>query len=265
MNTNILARLDSATHFLRLVVIKVRLNLRSEASKTHLSYAWWVLEPILHMGVFYVVFKIFLRRGTDDFVAFLFCGLVPWLWFAKSISNSMLTIKGGKGLISQTYLPKAFFPMVSVSQDLFKQLWVILLLLAYLIVAGYEASFTWLWLIPIVLTQLAFIMAVAFCVAFCVPFALDLRYLVSTLLIFGMLGSGIFYDLEQVLIPEHHIYFHVNPMANLISQYRALLMDNQPPADQSLFWIFLGSMLFVWLMVTIMRRFDSTLTRLVID
>ena len=65
------------TYFLRLVLVKVWFNLRTEAAQHRLSYTWWVLEHVLHMGAFYVVFKILLQRGTDDFVAFLLCGLVP--------------------------------------------------------------------------------------------------------------------------------------------------------------------------------------------
>ena len=108
--------------FWQLVLVKVRFSLRSEAAQSYLSYAWWLLEPLLHMVVFFIVFDILLHRGTEDFVAFLLCGVVPWLWFSKSVNQSGNAISQGKGIISQTYLPKPFFPLVIIGQALVKQI-----------------------------------------------------------------------------------------------------------------------------------------------
>lgn len=257
--------IEKTHRFVRLVWVKVLLNLRAEASKTHLSYAWWVLEPVLHMGVFYLVFAVLLERGQGDFVTFLFCGIVPWLWFAKSISNSSLSIVAGKGLIGQTYIPKAFFPLVTIGQDLFKQLFVFVLLILYLAAAGYDASLNWLWLIPIVLVQFTLTAAASFLVALVVPFAQDLRYLVATLLTFGMLGSGIFYSYEQVLLPQHRDIFLMNPMANLIVSYRRVLMQGELPMLADLGWIFLASAIFLGLTVWLMKKLDNNLTRLIVE
>jgi len=252
-------------HFGHLVLIKVRLNLRSEAAKTRLSYAWWILEPILHMAVFYVVFKILLQRGTDDFVPFLLCGLVPWLWFSKSVQNSCQSIIQGKGLISQTFIPKVFFPLVAISQDAVKQSVVFLILAVFIITYGYPLSINWLWLIPIIITQLLLIMSVSFFVAFIVPFAFDFKYLVSTILILGMLVSGVFYSYQQVLVPEHRELFLLNPMANLIVNYRLVLLDGQAPMVPSLVSICCVSLALIVLVYFLMRRFDNYLTRLIVE
>ena len=129
--------LQEVFRFWQLVIIKVRFNLRSEATQSYLSYAWWILEPLLQMGVYYIVFDILLRRGGEDFVPFLLCGIVPWLWFSRSVNNSSRSIVQGKGLISQTYLPKPFFPLVIIGQDLVKQQFVFLLLFGFLLYFGY--------------------------------------------------------------------------------------------------------------------------------
>ena len=107
-------------HFEHLVLIKYGFNLRSEAAKNHWSYTWWVLEPVLHMGALYVVFGIFLNRGTEDLNPFLLCGIMPWLWFSKSVANSNQSIIQERGLISQTSTPKVFFPLVIISQNTIK-------------------------------------------------------------------------------------------------------------------------------------------------
>jgi len=251
--------------FWQLVIIKVRFNLRSEATQSYLSYAWWILEPLMQMGVYYIVFDIFLRRGGEDFVPFLLCGIVPWLWFARSVNNSSRSIVQGRGLISQTYLPKPFFPLVVIGQDLVKQQVAFLLLFGFILYFGYVPSVEWLWFIPIVLTQLLLIIAIAFLVAFIVPFARDLQYLINAGLMMMMFGSGIFYSYESVLLPEHREIFLMNPMANLIVSYRMVLMDGTSPLISSLFVIAIVSILFIFLMSQAMKRYNNTLTRLALE
>ena len=251
--------------FWQLIIIKVRFNLRSEAAQSYLSYAWWLLEPLLQMGVYLIVFDIFLHRGTEDFVAFLLCGIIPWLWFAKSISQSGNSISQGKGLISQTYLPKPFFPLVIIGQALVKQTFVFALLIVFLLVYNYFPSVWWLWLIPIVFVQLLFITAVSFVVAFVVPFARDLLYLINAGVMMMMFGSGIFYSYKDVLLPEHREIFLMNPMANLIVNYRRVLMEDTMPMTGSLVIIAFGSLLVILLMTRIMKRHNNTLTRLALE
>jgi len=251
--------------FWQLIVIKVRFNLRSEASQSYLSYAWWILEPLMQMAVYYIVFDIFLHRGGPDFVPFLLCGIVPFLWFSRTVSNSSRSIMGGRGLISQTYLPKPFFPLVVIGQDLVKQQFVFFLLFSFILYFGYEPSVEWLWFIPIVLTQLLLIIAIAFLVAFIVPFARDLQYLVTAGMQMLMFGSGIFYSYKDVLLPEHREFFLMNPMANLIVSYRMVLMDGTAPLTSSLLVIAVVSIFFIFLMSQAMQRFNNTLTRLALE
>lgn len=249
----------------QLILVKVRLNLRSEASQSYLSYAWWVLEPLLHMMVFYVVFSILLKRGTEDFIVFLLCGLVPMLWFNKSIGNTSGSILQGRGLIAQTYLPKWFFPVVVVGQDLVKQFFSFALLIVFVVAFEYYPHWGWLWLIPVILTQLLLIIAASLIVSFIVPFARDIQYLINAGLMLLMIGSGVFYSYKDVLIPQHRDIFLMNPMANLIVSYRQVLMDGSAPLVGSLFVIAAVSVLFILFMSRMMKTCENTLTRLALE
>lgn len=255
----------SYLNFCQLVVTKIRFNLRSEVAESYLSYAWWVLEPVLHMGVFYLVFEVVMDRGGPNFVVFLLCGLVPWLWCAKSVNNSSRSMLQGKGLISQTNIPKIFFPLVVVGQDTFKQSFAFALLILILLAYGYPITAYWLWLIPIVAVQILFIISISFFVSFFIPFAADLQYLIRSGLTLWMLMSGIFYDYQRILLPEHQELFLLNPMASLITSYRQVLMYGENPRIMSLIYVALFSVLLIGLMRAVMKRYSNRLTRLVID
>ncbi len=256
---------SAAFLFWQLVFLKIRFNLRSEAAQSYLSYAWWLLEPLLQMGVYYIVFDLLLHRGTEDFVAFLLCGIVPWLWFSKSVTQAGNSIIGGRGLISQTYLPKPFFPLVAIGQAFIKQLPVFILLFVFLFAYGYGFHWGWLWLIPIILAQILFTVAVSFIVAFAVPFARDLQYLIDAGIKMLMFGSGIFYSYEDVFIPAHREYFLLNPMANLIVNYRRVLMEDLTPFTGALSIISVVSIVIILLMTYLMKRHNNALTRLALE
>jgi len=53
-----------------LIWTKALFNLRSEVQRNYLSYGWWVLEPLLHMIVYYVVFGLLLSRGEQNIPSF---------------------------------------------------------------------------------------------------------------------------------------------------------------------------------------------------
>ena len=86
---------------LSIVWEKSKLNLKSEAAINYLSYTWWIIEPVIHMLCYYLVFELLLNRGGPGFVYFLLTGLVPWLWFAKTINQGSNSLIGGSNLMGK--------------------------------------------------------------------------------------------------------------------------------------------------------------------
>jgi len=209
----------SRTHLLEVFFTKLVFNLKSEASKTYLGYIWWMLEPALMVAVLYLIFGVFLARGGPNFVVFLVCGKIPFLWFSKSVNNASNSILAGRGLINQAAIPKPFFPMLIVFQDSFKQIFVFTLMLIFISLYGLPASWMWLNLVFVIFTQFLLISAIALLFAAIVPFLPDFKYLIATGMMALMFGSGIFYSYKQVILPEHQRLFLLNPLANLIRNY----------------------------------------------
>ncbi len=250
--------------FWQLLFFKVKCRLKSEASTSYLNYGWWVVEPILHMATFYLVFSILMNQGTENFVVFLLCGLIPWLWFNKSISNSTGSIRSGRAIMMQTRVPVVLFPAEVVAQDFVKQLLVFSLLIVFLLIYGMKPSIHWLAVIPLVLVQLTFVLAASFFVAMLVPFLPDFRYLVQTGLLLMMFGSGIFYSYDLIL-PEHRGIFFLNPMASLIKNYREVFMYQHWPDWVVLGNIFIFSLIALGMCVLFLHKRRTTYARLVLE
>jgi len=253
----------SKAHLVEVFFAKLVLNLKSEASQTYLSYVWWLLEPALLVAVFYIVFAVFLSRGTSDFVTFLVCGKIPFLWFSKSVNNASRSIITGRGLINQIAIPMPFFPLLVVFQDAFKQTVVFAFMFTFLVINGLDVSWVWLSVLFVILTQLLLISAISLLVAAITPFLPDFKYLINTAMIALMFGSGIFYSYKDVLLPEHQQLFLMNPVANLIKNYRQVLMENTLPDWSALAGISLASIVLFILMTLYYRKVGTTYARLI--
>lgn len=255
----------SKAHLVEVFFTKLVLNLKSEASQTYLSYAWWLLEPVLMVSVFYLVFSVFLARGTPDFVVFLVCGKIPFLWFSKSVINSSRSIIVGRGLINQVSIPMPFFPLLVVFQDAFKQTVVFAFMFIFVAMYGLDISWVWLSVLFVILTQLLLICAVSLVVAAITPFLPDFRYLIATAMLALMFGSGIFYNYKEVLLPEHQQLFLMNPIANLIKNYRQVLMENSLPDWFALAGISLASITLIIAMTLYYKKVGRLYARLIVQ
>lgn len=221
-------RNNNYRRFLELVWTKAIFNLRSEVHHNYLSYGWWVLEPLLHMIVYYVVFGLLLKRGGENFPVFLLTGLVPWMWFMKTVSGSSNSIIAGKNLMLQVGLPSITFPLINIIQSSLKQLPVFILLFGFIWLQGYSPNSYWWFLIPVIFVEAILIVAFSCLVAAIIPFIRDLSYLVPTGLAFTMFLSGIFYD-YRTISPDWQSLFLLNPVAFLLKCYREILMEKTQP------------------------------------
>ena len=215
-------------HLLELVWTKAIFNLRSEAYRNYLSYAWLVLEPLLHILVFYIIFSLLLHRGGENFLVFLFAGQIPWIWFSKAVSGSSASIIAGKNLMLQVGLPPIIFPLINLLKISLQHIPVFLMLFGFICLQGFLPNIYWWFLIPLIFVQLLLTAACTCFVAAVIPFARDLNFLVHTGLMFLMFGSGVFYDYKTLSV-EWQELFLLNPIAFLLNSYRDILIYNSAP------------------------------------
>ena len=167
--------------------------------------------------------------------------------------------------MNQISIPKLFFPTVVIFQDLFKSSLVFLLLFGFVWVSGHVPSVHWLAIPVLMLMQLIFVSALALFVSMIVPFIPDMRFIVNTGIMMMMFGSGIFYNYNDVILPEHRELFLANPMANLIRSYREVLLEGVWPDWGSLAYMSGACLLLLAVAILIMKKLDSVFPRLVLE
>ena len=248
------------TQYFNLVDAQARMALKSDAAQYFLGYIWWLLEPLLYVGVFYVVFNVVLKSGRADFMVFLMCGKLPFVWFSKSVSQASISIIANPGLIGKINIPKSLFPMAIIQEGLYKQAAVFTLLIAVVLAYDYQPGLVWLWLVPIIIVNYILIVGCAFLGSVLVCFMRDFSMLISLGMIFLMFTSGIFWDVRALSDPQMtKLILTVNPIAFLLDAYRQVLMYRQAPDPTLLAMVGLGSTAMVAVMLFALRRMSKLL------
>ena len=234
---------SAISHYLDLIVYKSWAQLRVEATRGYLGIVWWVIEPLLYIAVFYVIFGILFQRGGEGYVVFLMTGLVVWRWFDNTVRIGANSIVDNIGLMRRVYVPKIVFPSAIIVSNSVKFLFVLVILLLFLLLYGIKPGPSWLALPVLLAIQLLLITALTWVVSAVVPFFPDFRVMIDSGLTLLFFLSGIFFDIGSVTGSIADI-LGMNPMAILIDAYRLVLIQGIWPD-----WSILGGVLFFCVMM----------------
>jgi len=242
-------------NYVALIFQKALGDLVSEARRGYMGMLWWVVEPVLYMGVFYVVFAMVFQRGGEGFVPFLLVGLVVWKWFATTVPQCANSLTANVGLIRQVYIPKVVLPGMVATASTFRFLIVFLLLLLFLAAVGVSPNVTWISLPVLLLVQLFMMLAIGGVLAALVPFLPDLKLIIDNGMMLLFFLSGIFFDISHVSA-EMKTYLYLNPMLGMIDSYRQVLLEGIWPDWWMLGKIFMGSCIVFALAWMLLSKYD---------
>lgn len=209
-------------YFLAWRDIKVRYK------QTLLGAAWAILQPLLTMLIFSLLFGRLagIKGAGVPYPAFAFSGLLLWIFFANSISNSGNSLVGSANLITKIYFPRMIVPAAAVAAGLVD------LLLAFVVqvmlMIYYRVPLSWaISLVPllVVLTTLLAVGVGMWLSALNVKYR-DIRYAIPFLIQLWMFASPVIYPLSLVPAKWQWLLM-LNPLTGIIENFRTALFANQ--------------------------------------
>lgn len=234
------------TQYFTLMDTLARFRLKADARRYFFGYLWWILEPLLYVAVFYIVFERLLGSRQPDFLVFLAVGKLTFIWFSKSVTQAAGSLTLNKGVIGQVDLPKHLFPLAVLHEGLYRQTAVFLFLLIFIALAGFSPHISWWYLLPIAVVQYCLIIGCGLFAALLVCAKRDFQLLISMGMVFLLFMSGIFWDIRTIEDPLlANWLLSLNPLTVLIDSYRQVLMMNQAPDLDRLGLIFIEVMLII--------------------
>ena len=202
--------------------------------QTALVVAWIILQPLVSMVIFTVLFGYLLQAPSDGapYAVFAYAGLLPWNYFAGSLTRSSQSLVGSANLITKVYFPRLVIPISGVVGGLVD------FGVASLVLAGLMALYripptaNIIWLPAFLLLALATALGFGLWLAALNVRYRDVNYLVPFLVQIWMYLTPVIYSVT--LIPERFRWLlALNPMTGVVGGFRwALLggvMATEPP------------------------------------
>ncbi len=228
----------------------IRLLTRSQLAAGHrdklLGNLWSLLDPLLTLAVYYVVFGIGFRQaagGAREFVLYLFLGIVLWRFFSDSITQATGCLRSQRGLILSADFPKAVIPIsicLARLYDLACSL-AIVLAAAWWLEVPFSPRLAWL---PLIIgLELALTLGLCFLMAYMGLFFADTANIVGALLRLWVLVTPIFYFARSAhgrpgIVPPGLLdYYMLNPMAGILEASREVLIWNGVPRSSELAYV----------------------------
>ena len=199
--------------------------------QTILGVAWAVLQPVAYMLIFTLVFARFGKVSSDGtpYPLFSYTGLVPWTFFATTLSLAVNSIGANMSLVKKIYFPREVFPL-GVIMGCFMDFVISIALVAGMMVHyRVQPSMQLMWLPWLIAIELAFLISICLLVSAWNVFYRDVKYVVPLAIQLGLFVSPVIYSVSSV--PAHlRTWYMMNPMAVVLDGFRRVLLYGQAPS-----------------------------------
>jgi len=211
----------------------VRRELRQKYQGSALGLAWYVVNPLVLMGAYWLLFDRVLPGvvSHDDYPLFLMVGLLVWLFFSQSLLSAAASLLDQGSLIRKARFPREIVPAAVVTVQLVT--FVVVLVLVAAVTVALRGTLDWpLLLLPLVLAALyGFALGLALVVSVLHAYFRDVAPILAAVLLPWFFLSPIFFDPTD--IARNGAYRDalqwVNPVAPFITAVRDVVYAGVAP------------------------------------
>lgn len=205
-------------------------NLKLRYKQTALGAAWALLQPLLTMAVFSLVFGRLARLDSDGlpYPVFALAALVPWTYFANALAQAGNSLVDQQQLLTKVYFPRLLLPLASVLAGVLDLVIAFLLLLALLAWYGIEPSSRLLATPLLALFGAVAALAPGVWLAALNVRYRDVRYVIPFLVQIWLFITPVAYS--RALVPERWRWIYdLNPMAGVVAGFRWMVGGAELP------------------------------------
>ncbi len=222
-------------HYRELLYFLVWRDVKVRYKQTAIGAAWAIIQPLMTMIIFTIVFGKFANMPSDGlpYPIFSFAALLPWTYFSKALNQSVSSVVADANLITKVYFPRLLLPLSAVVGGLIDFAIAFVFLLAMM--AWYGLAPQWgVLLLPffVLLTMLTALSVSVWLSVINVRYR-DVGQAIPFLVQIWLFASPVAYPAS--VVPENwRFLYNLNPLAGIIEGFRWALLGNQNPPIVSL-------------------------------
>lgn len=260
MKTFIQQLIERKHAFSALITAELKLGVAG----TRFGVLWWVLDPLILMGVYFFLIKIVFDRGGPDFHVFALCGIVCFQYFSRSLTGCTKVLMANQGLIKQTDLPLVIYVLI---QPVAQGVYCLFGILVILLFVPYHIGLHTILLIPL-------IFLVALITITCGLYLSVLNVYIRDTSNFIRYAVRLVFFLSPVLYGPERIYesdsipaivktlYALNPLASIIPAFRTVLLEGNVYDIKTILIIFIITLLFFQTGLIYFRKTEGQLVKM---
>src|SRR5262245_33293590 len=226
---------SNLVHLLRyrgLIQSLVARELKARYRGSVLGFLWSFINPLLLLGIYSFIFTTIMPNrveGVQPYALFMLCGILPWTWFAASLTEAAGSLISGGNLIKKVLFPAEVLPIVSVLANMVHFALALPIVLIFLVIYRHPPDAAGLVWFPVaIVVQLVFTTGLALALSALTVHFRDIRDILANLLMLWFFATPIIYPWSQKEVEPYRQLFNVNPFTHLAVTYQEVLFFPGP-------------------------------------
>jgi len=207
-------------------------DIRIKYKNSSLGLFWSMISPAFTLGVYYLVFSIFLKNGIPNFVIYLFSGLIVWNMFQNSINTATGVIVDRAALVKKVSFPREILALSNVGASVVYFVVQLVVLVIFVAAVGHAPAWRFFLILPLSFLSLYFLTSALAVVMSAVNVYLrDMKHLIEVLLQLWFWMTPIVYSYENSIalhLQRHGITFlyFLNPITLIVVTFQRVFYVN---------------------------------------
>ncbi len=193
-----------------------------------LGVLWALINPILRVSIYYLIFTYVLgrvREGIDNFALFLFAALIFWMLFTEIFKKSMRLIMQKRYLIQNIKISVIDLYLANGMSTLFGFIFNLFAFIIITLIVGTSYDARIFLLIPLVINTWLIGMGAGMILSIAYILFSDINHLVDILVMLGFWTSGIFFP-SQIILEKYPTLYYLNPFLGIFQNVRSISIYN---------------------------------------
>ncbi len=216
----------------RTIVRLARYEDKATYQSHYLGLIWQVLNPIIQIGIYYMVFGLGVNGGRNigktPFIIWMLIGIIVWFFISSSILGGSNSIYKQVNLVSKMKFPVSILPMNTIVSNLTSYGAMLFFLFIFMLVYGIKPSIFWFQYVYYFICMIIFLFSCGILNATITTLVRDYHIALQSLLRLLFYVSGPIWDINNRNLPDVMVrILKLNPMYYLIEGFRDTFLSRE--------------------------------------
>jgi lipopolysaccharide transport system permease protein len=203
-------------------------NIKALYAQTIMGFSWAILEPLIQIVIFTIIFGNVAKVATNGMPYFLFVSVavIPWTYMSSAMSESSMSLVGSRAMLGKVYFPRIIYPLTPILSKLVDFGISLLIIVVVLIYYNVPLTINVLLLPVFMIFMITIPIGVGLWLSSLAIRFRDVKFAMQFFIRMLMYTAPVVYAASS--IPDQYRFFYsLNPLVGVIEGFRSCLLGQE--------------------------------------